>query len=142
MADVKFPVKIYTYPTDENAGNDSISDFYDVTEKELEDKCVIYALSIYWKNSIPKSHRQWIEHNWVELYDIWNFECSPWWEWPDNLQEIMFQKVRASRPKEYTDYLEYLKLYEENKHCAGVIKMTYIEFLANRRLLMPTIDEN
>ena len=97
MADIKFPVKVYTFPTDRNAGNDSISDIYDLTEKDLETKCCIYATGIYWKNSFPESDKKYIEHQWAELYDIWNYECTPWWDWPDNLKEIMYQRVPKSR---------------------------------------------
>lgn len=33
------------------------------------------------------------------------------------------------------EYVEYLKLYEKNKHYPGVVKMTWLEFVKNRQKL-------
>ena len=93
---VKFPIKVYRY---NGRGKMETSDWYDLTLEELESgKYCIFACAIYFKNSIPKELWGEIDCNYVILYDIWNYECVAWWEWPQELKEIMYAKVPKSRP--------------------------------------------
>jgi hypothetical protein len=91
----KFPVKVYRY---HGRGKMETSEWYDLTEKELgSGKYCIFACGIYFKDSIPKELWYEIDCGWVELYDIWNYECVEWWEWPQELKEIMYAKVPKSQ---------------------------------------------
>ena len=90
---VKFQVKVYSFHP-ENSGYD----YYDLTEKELMEKCCIFDCNIYWKKYIPVDDKLQLykQKDGVTLYDIWNYECSEWWEWPANLKKIMHEKVPDS----------------------------------------------
>lgn len=87
----KFPVKVFTYRGDKYHA----SDYYYLTEAELEEKCCVYACALYWKKYVPLDEPR--DESVALLYDIWNYECTPWWEWPDDLKEIMYTKVPKSR---------------------------------------------
>jgi hypothetical protein len=93
---VKFPVNVHTYYGD---GKMETSEWYDLTLEELKSgKYCIFACAIYFRDSIPKELWWEIDCGWVELYDIWNYECVAWWKWPQELKEIMYAKVPKSRP--------------------------------------------
>jgi hypothetical protein len=93
----KFPIQVYKYI---GRGKMETSKWYDLTLEELESgKYCIFACAIYFKDSIPKELWGEIELNWVELRDIWNYECVAWWKWPQELKEIMYAKVPKSRPE-------------------------------------------
>jgi hypothetical protein len=96
MADnvIKFPVKVYKY-----IGNTAYSDYYDLTEQELAHQCCIYGCLLFFADTIPTSEFMNIDMNSVGLEDIANYESTPWWDWPDNLKEIMYQRVPETRPK-------------------------------------------
>jgi len=92
----KFPIEVYTY---NGRGKMETSEWYDLTLEELKSgKYCIFACAIYFKDTIPKELWGEIDLNSVELYDIWNYECVSWWEWPQELKEIMYKKVPKSRP--------------------------------------------
>jgi hypothetical protein len=94
--EVKFPIKVYTY---NGRGKMETSDWYDLTLEELENgKYCIFACAIYFKGTIPKELWGEIDCNEATLYDIWNYECVSWWDWPQELKEIMYEKVPKSRP--------------------------------------------
>lgn len=89
---VKFPVKVYK----EYEGDILGSDYYDMTEKELEDKCCVYNGMLFFRDAIPNDVML-IDVTYATLYDIWNYECVAWWEWPDHLKQIMYEKVPKSK---------------------------------------------
>jgi len=95
----KFPVKVYTM---NGLGYDSTHDYYDMTEEELENKCCILECRIYFKDTVCNSYKCLIDQPFVDLYDIWNYECTPWWEWPQELKEVMYKKVPQSKPVSQT----------------------------------------
>lgn len=76
---VKFPVKVYTY----NGG----SDYYELTLSEISSKCCIYGCFLHWTKTIPQEEECVVDKFWPDLYDIWNYECVPWWDWPEELQK-------------------------------------------------------
>lgn len=76
---VKFPLKVCTY-------NDG-SDYYDMTLDQLQALCCIYGCELYWKDSIPDEEEGAIDVYRPTLYDIWNYECVNWWDWPVELQK-------------------------------------------------------
>jgi hypothetical protein len=88
---VKFPVKVYTY----NGG----SDYYDLTLAELSDKCCIYSQVLYWTKTIPQEEACVVDEFWPGLYDIWNYECVPWWDWPEELKNHLLETVRLEKER-------------------------------------------
>jgi len=90
----KFPVKVYTM---NSLTYDSTHAMYEMTEEELENKCCILECSIYFKDTVCNSYKCLINERSVTLYDIWNYECTPWWDWPQELKEVMYKKVPQSR---------------------------------------------
>jgi hypothetical protein len=92
---VKFPVEVYTFSKGPAC--------YEMTEKEMEDKCCIFELNMYFRDSIPEEQQKWMDTYEVTLYDICNWEAVPWWEWPQELKEIMYEKVPMSRPENEED---------------------------------------
>ena len=98
MSDIKFPLKVYTYGQQQKEWKGRAEyQMVDLTEKEMADKCCIFGCSLYWRDSIPKEEYCLISENWVELYDIWNYECCNWWDWPTEQKKVMYQKVPKSR---------------------------------------------
>lgn len=87
IKEVKFPLKVHVYGKG--------YDYYDLTEEQMEEKCCIaYDGLVFWKFSVPPESRE-VSH--LTLYDIWNYESTPWWEWPENLRKIMHTKVPKSQ---------------------------------------------
>lgn len=98
MSDIKFPVKVYTH----NGDKKSTCHVVHMTEREMEDICCIFECQMYIRDSIPSDQMRFMDQPFVELYDIWNYECSPWWEWPQELKEVMYEKVPESKPVSQT----------------------------------------
>lgn len=99
MTDIEFPVKVYTFNPDKRVPDGC--DYYDMTESELFNKCCIYSGRLYFRKSIPEyiMDAGGFDHYNAELYDIWNYECVEWWEWPQELKEVMYKKVPRSNPE-------------------------------------------
>jgi len=89
----KFPVKVYTHHGDKK----STCDMLYLTEREMEDVCCIFDCHMYIRDSIPDDQMRFMDQCYVELYDIWNYECTPWWDWPQELKEVMYKKVPQSK---------------------------------------------
>lgn len=73
-----------------------------MTEQELSERCCIFDGRVYWKSVVkvfnipvctPYSYEQ---H--ATLYHIWNYEATNWWEWPQELREVMHMQVPQSIP--------------------------------------------
>ena len=94
-AEIKFPVKVFTYLSN----GKSSSDYYDMTESEIEKKCCIYGCSMYFKNSLPDDELRAADLNYVLLEDIYNYECVAWWVWPLE-QKIRLYESLPNRMKE------------------------------------------
>ncbi len=86
---VKFPVKVYKY--------DGGSDYYDLTLTEISSKCCIYSQVLYWTKTIPQEEACVVDVFHPRLYDVWNYECVPWWEWPEELQKYVLDAVKLRR---------------------------------------------
>jgi hypothetical protein len=85
---VKFPCKVYTYKEG--------YDIYDLTLARLETHCCIYGTNLYWSASIPKEEEYLVNTFRPSLYDIYNYECCEWWEWPDELKKYV-EDAKAER---------------------------------------------
>jgi len=84
-----FPVKIYTY--------EKGSDYYDMTEDEMEEKCCIYECAMYFRNSIPVELRWEIDESEVTLDDIMNYECCAWWTWSQTHLIALYKSPNVRR---------------------------------------------
>jgi hypothetical protein len=71
---VKFPVKVYTF--------EKGSDYYDMSEDEIKDKCCIYECLMYFYDSLPEQEKRYIDEYSPTLYDVMNYETTAWWTWP------------------------------------------------------------
>jgi hypothetical protein len=92
--EIKFPVKVYTH----NGDKKSTCAVLYMTEREMEDICCIFECCMYIRDSIPDDQMRFMDECYVDLYDIWNYECVPWWEWPEELKQVMYEKVPKSKP--------------------------------------------
>jgi hypothetical protein len=70
---VKFPVKVYTFQNG--------SDYYDMSEDEMKDKCCIYGCMMYFYDSLPEQEQMDIDEYSPTLYDMMNYESTAWWTW-------------------------------------------------------------
>lgn len=73
------------------------SDYYDMTEKEIGDKCCIYGGWLYFYDTIPNEQKWEIDVGFAKLYDIYNYECVAWWDWPDEHKLIMEKRVEEHK---------------------------------------------
>jgi len=89
-----FKIKVYEM-------SDESFKYYDLTEKELEEKCSIFAdaACIFWKTDVdawwdanPDQMSAVYEKS-VTLKDIWWYESTEWWDWKDEQREVMFNRV-------------------------------------------------
>jgi hypothetical protein len=84
----KFPLQVYTY----NGG----SDYYDLSLEQMKNLTCIYGKLLHWKKSIPKEEEPLVDTFSPDLYDIWNYELSCWYEWPEYLQKYVLE-AKANR---------------------------------------------
>ena len=89
MEDIKFNVKVSKY----NKG----SDYYDMTEEEIRNKCCVYECSLYFYDTIPTEEKDEIDVGFAKLYDIYNYECVAWWTWPDKHKLIMEERIEEHK---------------------------------------------
>jgi hypothetical protein len=96
-----FPVKVYTY--------EKGSDYYDMTEDEMESKCCIYGCAMYFSNSIPKDEFRWIDEQHVILDDIMNYECCAWWTWSQEHLIALYKNpnIRDYRKQYILEHITY-----------------------------------
>jgi len=86
---VRFPLEVYKY--------NGLSYWYNLTVEELSSKCCIYGCQLYWKNSIPKEEEPLVDTFCPTLYDIYNYDASSWYEWPEELKKHVLDAARIEK---------------------------------------------
>jgi hypothetical protein len=74
----KFSFKIYTCSKNDFAG----ADYYDLTMEDMTKRCCILDGVLCWENSIPQERNWDVQVQFPGFYDLWNYECFPWWDCP------------------------------------------------------------
>jgi hypothetical protein len=84
---------------------------YQITEKDFNSKCCIYDCDIYWVASIPKNEYGAMMVGFPTFYDIYNYECSMYYENP-KLRKRVMEHVLKKDPNHIinTDWKECLEL--------------------------------
>ena len=89
MSDIKFNIKVHTYGKG--------SDYYDMTEEEINNKCCIYGGFLYFYDTIPDDEKCDVDVGYARLTDIYCYECTAWWYWPDEHKSIMEIRVEERK---------------------------------------------
>lgn len=89
----------YTYSSSPRRTNsdDDMKGFYDRTVDELAEECCVYYGRLYFTASIPKEEQVNIDAWGATPYDIWNYECYPWYECDKQTQKIIQDAVKSRK---------------------------------------------
>ena len=102
----KFTLKVYTW--------EKGSDYYDMSEDEMKDKCCIHGCQMYFYDSLPEERQMEIDEYTPTLYDVMNYETTAWWTWPQE-QLIALYKSNHLSEKFKQDVLEHLSTISPQK---------------------------